>query len=576
LQAAYDGFSADGMKQLVQIQEGKNRQSAWDICFSAPKSVSVLWSTLGPADRHRIEELVMEAAKKAVDYIDASALFTRRGKLGTQIERAKGVYALCPHGTSRALDPQLHVHALCMNICLRADGTTGTIRSRDLYEHKMAAGAVFRLELAFLLLQELGLLSSPDPELPWSFVLDGVSPELCREQSKRRQAIEQLAKEEGWTSPKVMAQLALATRKAKGRVNLKACFEQWQETAAKYGLTREAANQLLTRGQQRVGELSYEAVIDARRDETLSQAVDQAVKAIARSESYFPERKVVQEASALVQGKGFSADQMIDAVKQKLGAFENYVEYANHGAVVLSKHKAAAIEKLVANYSQVLSQDLPKVAALVNTNQEARSINQAMQQKRKAVKELSLSSIKLPNGERVHTGDIVALRHNDYRLGVRNGIRGTVIGIERTRGMVGPGTLQIHLHGEHQSGLFSWRPKVVAIDLKDYEKVQLGYAITTHMAQGITLDKTHILMGDSMQSKNMAYTQLTRHRDECKIYGTEAEYGDSLEVIAKDISRSVEKDMALDYRLRKQQLEREAAQQAQLEQDGYDQSLSIF
>src|SRR5690349_7232130 len=67
LQTAYDGFSADGMKQLVQIQEGKNRQAAFDLTFSAPKSLSVLWSVLGPADRHRIEDLVMKATKKAVD-----------------------------------------------------------------------------------------------------------------------------------------------------------------------------------------------------------------------------------------------------------------------------------------------------------------------------------------------------------------------------------------------------------------------------------------------------------------------------------------------------------------------------
>lgn len=33
---------------------------------------------LGFADRHRIEDLVMAAAKKAIDYIDANALFTRR------------------------------------------------------------------------------------------------------------------------------------------------------------------------------------------------------------------------------------------------------------------------------------------------------------------------------------------------------------------------------------------------------------------------------------------------------------------------------------------------------------------
>lgn len=107
LLAAYEGYSADGLRQLVQVQQGKKRQAAWDITFSCPKCLSVLWSVLAPDDRHRIETIVMQAAQRAVDYLDQEALFTRRGKFGTRIEKAHGVFALCPHGTSRALDPQL-------------------------------------------------------------------------------------------------------------------------------------------------------------------------------------------------------------------------------------------------------------------------------------------------------------------------------------------------------------------------------------------------------------------------------------------------------------------------------------
>ena len=94
----------------------------------------------------------MRASMRTIDYLDSEALFTRRGKHGTKLEHAKGVYALCPHGTSRSQDPQLHCHAApIINLCLRQDGTTGAIRSWDLYNHKMAAGAIFRLELAYLL-----------------------------------------------------------------------------------------------------------------------------------------------------------------------------------------------------------------------------------------------------------------------------------------------------------------------------------------------------------------------------------------------------------------------------------------
>ena len=45
LENIVEGKSPDGTKPLVQIQEWKDRerQSGWDMTFSAPKSLSVLW-----------------------------------------------------------------------------------------------------------------------------------------------------------------------------------------------------------------------------------------------------------------------------------------------------------------------------------------------------------------------------------------------------------------------------------------------------------------------------------------------------------------------------------------------------
>ena len=100
--AAFNGLGSDGYTRHVQLPKGRNHQPAWDVTFSAPKSVSVLWSVLGADDRRKIESLVMQAARRAVDYLDSKALLTRRGKGGERVEHAKGVYALCPHGTSRS------------------------------------------------------------------------------------------------------------------------------------------------------------------------------------------------------------------------------------------------------------------------------------------------------------------------------------------------------------------------------------------------------------------------------------------------------------------------------------------
>lgn len=60
--AAFNGLGSDCYTRHVQLPKGRNHQPAWDITFSAPKSVSVLWSLLAADDRHKIETLVMQAA----------------------------------------------------------------------------------------------------------------------------------------------------------------------------------------------------------------------------------------------------------------------------------------------------------------------------------------------------------------------------------------------------------------------------------------------------------------------------------------------------------------------------------
>ena len=151
----FDGLDSRG-RPLVQNAGHENRQAGWDLTFSAPKSVSVLWSLLPPEAGAIIRECQLEAVRKACQYLEDEAGWTRRGKAGAIREKASLIVGLFEHGTSRAGDPQLHTHALFMNLAVRHDGTTGTIESKPFYQHKMAAGALYRSELAAQLQQKLG------------------------------------------------------------------------------------------------------------------------------------------------------------------------------------------------------------------------------------------------------------------------------------------------------------------------------------------------------------------------------------------------------------------------------------
>src|SRR5687768_7312732 len=83
------GFAPDRKQPLIQNAGRKNHQSGWDLTFSAPKPVSVLWSQATPARREQIEEAHRIAVEKSVRYLEDTACFSRRGKGGAQREPAQ-------------------------------------------------------------------------------------------------------------------------------------------------------------------------------------------------------------------------------------------------------------------------------------------------------------------------------------------------------------------------------------------------------------------------------------------------------------------------------------------------------
>jgi conjugative relaxase-like TrwC/TraI family protein len=108
-----------------------------------------------PELRKAIERKQLAAVKQALDYLEAKAGFARVGAQGQVLVKAPLLFALFEHGTSRAMDPQLHTHALCINLTVHPDGRTTALDTTYLYHHKMAAGAIYRAALAHGML-ELG------------------------------------------------------------------------------------------------------------------------------------------------------------------------------------------------------------------------------------------------------------------------------------------------------------------------------------------------------------------------------------------------------------------------------------
>lgn len=222
------GLSPSADRALAQM--GNGHQTGWDLTFSAPKAVSVLWALTNETERAKIAECHARAVREALRYIQEHCLFTRRGKGGHIKEAPNLVAALFEHGSSRALDPLLHTHCLILNVAPRQDGTTGTIISSPLFLNKMVVGALYRAELAHQLSKEIGLKPVKDKD---SFTLEGMPKELAKQFSKRRAEIERNMPDDASASK--AAVVTLQTRTTKQQVGREELFTRWKAEAEKFG-----------------------------------------------------------------------------------------------------------------------------------------------------------------------------------------------------------------------------------------------------------------------------------------------------------------------------------------------------
>ena len=83
LAAVMDGGRlGDGTEVLPAPAGGGARagRALYDVTYSAPKSVSVLWSDADPAGRARIEAAVLRAAETVLADLSGHAAYVRRGR----------------------------------------------------------------------------------------------------------------------------------------------------------------------------------------------------------------------------------------------------------------------------------------------------------------------------------------------------------------------------------------------------------------------------------------------------------------------------------------------------------------
>jgi ATP-dependent exoDNAse (exonuclease V) alpha subunit len=183
--------------------------------------------------------------------------------------------------------------------------------------------------------------------------------------------------------------------------------------------------------------------------------------------------------------------------------------YAAENKILLSHN---AQDELLDAWQEALKKDgLTENIILALSNKEVTELNLAA--RARLFKDTPEISLITQNGiKQITLGERILFLKNDYKLGVKNGSKGTVIELQKTPVVKLDNGKIIHLsHGQH---------------------IDYGYATTVHKAQGITVNNAFVMFSPYWY-KNLVYVAMSRHRIDVKCYADAKQHKSIPELIDK-------------------------------------------
>ncbi len=278
--AILEGRDPTSGKQLVRRPETRYRQRpdgsekrvepvlGYDVRFSAPKSVSLLYALGSDRTRERIIAVMNEAVKQGIAHLEKEACMVQRGKKGRHIERGEGLVGMAfRHRMSRSGDPALHVHVVISNLTRAvADGKWLSLASPQgrspLYPHGKSAGVIFQAALRAGFLREFGL--EFDAIKNGYADLKGFSRDVIEAFSTRSREIANWLEKHGVFSVEAAQTAAYRTRDAKDySVDADERVTEWEAQAEPYGLTPQGIAKMVDEARPREPRAVTDADLDA-------------------------------------------------------------------------------------------------------------------------------------------------------------------------------------------------------------------------------------------------------------------------------------------------------------------------
>ena len=289
------------------IGAGDRHVMGLDMTFSAPKDFSAVFAGADSLTKAALIECLQDSARSALSYAE-SATVTRHGVGGRVKQIAEAAVAACyTHFASRALDPQLHVHAFMFNVGKRKNSNEwSALEHRPQFDRKMATGILFRVELAAKL---KGLGFGIEPTGPY-FAIKGVTERQRAELSTRSKEISDRMKEQGLSNadgPAAKEVAALNSRAAKAEPPLPVLLRRFEEMARALGLDPASVSAMRQSSAQPEPEFSIDHAAlleDLMESQSCSTAQEALTRICERAMGRWNASECLQELGRFMQSEG--------------------------------------------------------------------------------------------------------------------------------------------------------------------------------------------------------------------------------------------------------------------------------
>lgn len=294
-----DGRLPDGKRIRVSQTWGSKDRKGIDFTFSAPKSVSIQALVKGDG---RIVAAHDGAVRRSLDLLqEFAAARKKQGGLSFRERTGKLVVATFRHELSRAQDPQLHTHAIVMNLTRRADGEWRALSNEDMLKNVKLVGAFYRATLAAEL-KAMGFDLRETRKGGWE--LAHIQDAAIRHFSQRSQEIERLLatrgqdRESATTAQKQV--IALATRQKKSENDRAWLRAHWRQTAREAGVDLDAQDgfsQAIRRKAGQLGEVITETLSSkSESKKAADDAISFAIAHLAERQGIFSRGELLEVA----------------------------------------------------------------------------------------------------------------------------------------------------------------------------------------------------------------------------------------------------------------------------------------